>query len=294
MEKLKIKMLPIAILALSVSFFAVWPTFRTAAQKTDKPANSPAIVQKDSTGKPNAGSAADKNAQLSSQDVEKIMQEVKNALKGWQKEWPNVKMEIEKALKEVDIQKINAEVQASLAAADFDKIHTEIETSLKEIDSENINAEVAQAMKGAAEEIKLALKDIDGAKISTEIKQAMAAIDWKKIDREMADAKGISAQQIKKQMAEAKLQMAQSSVQLKESLKNAKVALKNAMAQLKWQQEGLQQLEKDGLIKKGENGNVEYKNGLLYLNGAAQSQEISNKYKKYFEQKSNNSPDSDE
>ena len=46
--------------------------------------------------------------------------------------------------------------------------------------------------------------------------------------------------------------------------------------------DGLHELEKDGLINKGEKVNIEFKDDILSLNGKPQSKEISEKYKKYF------------
>jgi bla regulator protein BlaR1 len=264
----------VAIVLLFVSVLALWPTFRTAAQKKDKPATSYKRLENDSTRrKSHANGSRSKISNIDQQSIDKAMEEVENSLRNFEeKEWPNVQLEIENALKEVDAAKINSEIAAAMKEVDLDKIKIEIKQALKDVDVAKICAEV-----------KASLKEIDADKICTEVKASLKKVDWDGIHQEIREAQKINAQQIAKQMEEVKNQMAHLKVDMKEQMKNASKQMAKAMEHLQLMKDGLQALEADGLIKKGDKVNIEYKDGIMYLNDVPQTKEVSDKYKKYFE-----------
>lgn len=257
---MKNKSLRIVLIVLSVAIattLTIWPTFRTAAQSKDKPATKAA---KSKPATPANKSASPKPgykvSPVDQADIEKAMKEVEQAMQNLQNvELPQVQIEIEKAMKEIDMNKIQLEVQAALKEVDMEKIQLEVKKAMKDVDMQKINAEIQAAMK---------------------------EVDMKAIEKELAAAKAVNMEQVKKQMELAKEQMAKSKIDIKAQMALAGEQIKKAKAQLQLMKEGLDELEKDGLKKKDEKVNIEYKDGIMYLNGAAQTQQVSDKYKKYF------------
>ena len=249
--------LTISFTILIFATLCVWPAFRTAAQQKNKPANTENKSQKHNpASKPATNGPGRKNSDVDQQDIQKAMEEVQKSMQEFQeKDWPKVQVEIEKAMKEIDMVKIQQEIQASMKEVDMEKIQAEVKNAMKEIDVEKICAEVNKAMK---------------------------SIDMKAIEKELAAVKKINTEELSREMAKVKEELARTKIDLNVQIANAKEQMKKANAQLLLMKQGLDELEKDGLKKKGEKINIEYKNGVMYLNGAPQSKQVSDKYKKYF------------
>jgi chromosome segregation ATPase len=249
-------------LALIVMFL-LWPAFRTAAQKKDKPATTQSKSNKSTGSKPVNHGSGIKNADVDQKDIEQAMKELENTMKELKEtEWPKMQLEIENAMKEIDIVKIQQEINASM----------------KEVDMVKMQAEI----KKAQAEMQKSMKDLDVSKINAEVVKAMKAIDMKAMEKELAAVKNINTEELKLEMAKVKEELARNKIDIKIQLEEAQEQMKKANVQLMLVKEGLDELEKDGLKKKDEKVNIEYKNGILYLNGKAQSQQVSDKYKKYF------------
>ena len=149
---------------------------------------------------------------------------------------------------------------------------------MKEVDMVKMQAEI----KKAQAEMQKSMKDLDVSKINAEVAKAMKAIDMKAMEKDLAAVKNINTEELKLEMAKVKEELAQNKIDIKIQLEEAKEQMKKANVQLMLVKEGLDELEKDGLKKKDEKVNIEYRNGILYLNGKPQSQQVSDKYKKYF------------
>lgn len=247
----------IAVIMLAfVTTLLMWPAFRTAAQKKDKPATTQNKSNNTTGGKSVNHGSGSKNATVDQEDIQKAMEEVQKSMQEFQeKDWPKVQVEIENAMKEIDMEKIQHEIQAAMKEVDMAKIQSEIKAAMKEIDVEKINAEIAKAMK---------------------------SVDMKALEKDLAKIKEINTGEISRQMAKVKEELARTRIDIKTQMAQAGEQIKKAKAQLQLMKDGLDELEKDSLKKKNEKINIEYKNGIMYLNGAAQSKEVSDKYKKYF------------
>jgi len=85
------------------------------------------------------------------------------------------------------------------------------------------------------------------------------------------------SEEFKKQFDSDKLQK-----QIDEAMDKANEGMQKAKNELQQFKEFTSELEKDGLIDKKKGYEIEWKNGNLYINGVQQSQQVTNKYKKYY------------
>ena len=138
-------------------------------------------------------------AEIEQIDGEKIAREIREALKGLDVDMAKMKRDLAKELKEIDVQKINADVQQGLA---------EMQNSLKEIDVEKIKKEVQES-----------LAKVDMTKIKAEVEK-VKDIDFSKMKKEL---KAIQPQ-VENAMREAKVSIDKARVQL-----NAYKSLVNAL-----------------------------------------------------------------
>ena len=83
-----------------------------------------------------------------------------------EKEIRNAKIEVEQALKEVDMQKINEEINTSLKDIDWKEIKKEVDASVSKIDWEKIKKELEEV-----KEINLEKIDIDMKKVHEELER---------------------------------------------------------------------------------------------------------------------------
>lgn len=187
-----------------------------------------------------------------------------------QRELERAQVEMEKAFKDFkmpevpDMQKIMADVQASMKEIDIEKMKAQVEASLKSINTEEMKATVAEAMK-----------DIDAAKIKAETEAALAKVNMEEINAEMEKIKQVDFAQLEADMKKLK-------PEIEASLKKAKVEIEKAKEDIKEFKAFEEGLAKDGLIKK-EVYTVEHADGKLIINGKVQDEAIYNKYRSFLE-----------
>ena len=189
----------------------------------------------------------------------------------------NLDKDIANELKKIDFAKIEQEVRASLKDVDIDKIMKEVEASLKEIDTKKILADV-----------KKELDHIDFDKINIDIKQALtnANIELKKAKEEI---KKIDKEAIKKEIENARLEVEKSreeyaKIDMNKIIKEAQDGIEKAKQELKQVKAMFNEMEKEGLINPKQGFSIEYKDKDLYINGSRQSEQVTDKYRKYFKE----------
>jgi len=137
--------------------------------------------------------------------------------------------------------------------------------------------------------------ELENAQLELERAQAeIAKQDWKKVEAELANAKveverAIKASQaafeiegMQKAMAEAEKSLANQKGKIADEMKKAELEMKKAHEQIGLMQQGMEMMEKEGLIKPNESINLEWEDEIMILNGKKQSKEVSDKYRKYF------------
>ncbi|MES1215028.1 MAG: hypothetical protein ABUT20_05895 [Bacteroidota bacterium] len=95
-----------------------------------------------------------------------------------EKEMANVKIDVEKAMKNIDMPKIKADIDASMATIDWPKIKVDIDASVSKIDWDKMKIEMDKVKDINLDKIKLDMKNIDVElkKIKPEIEKAKAEL----------------------------------------------------------------------------------------------------------------------
>ncbi len=147
-------------------------------------------------------------------------------------------------------------------SVDMPELSTELTKALKEIDSEKINIEINKALKE--------VKDMDWSKIKKDIDEAMEELNKQDFVK------------IKVDMDNMKEELNKMEVNLNIDFGKMKLDLSKAKESLKKFAEMMKEMKADGLIKKGDPINIQWKKGELYINDQKQPANIRDKYKKYF------------
>ena len=174
-------------------------------------------------------------------------------------DFAKIEKEVRESLKEVDIDKILKEVETSMKEVDIEKIMADVRAELKNIDFENINKETRQALADAKKEME------------------KASVEMKKIDRD----------EIKKELENARLEVERnrgeiSKINMDKIMAEAREGIDKAKTALKQLKQMFTEMEQDGLINSKHGFNIEYKDKNLYINGTRQTEQVTDKYRKYF------------
>jgi 5-bromo-4-chloroindolyl phosphate hydrolysis protein len=180
--------------------------------------------------------------------------------------------EMKKTLKElgkIDVEKINGELQKSLAQFNSAGIRTAIDKALRGIDFASMEKSIRKSMNA-----------VEWDKMSDEIKHSLdkakgqlEQIDMKAIEKELETAK----KEIEKSKA------ALSGIDLEKLMKEASNGIIKTGEQLRKQKEMFSEMEKDGLIQQENGCSIEYENNTLYIDGKKQPDAVLQKYRSYFD-----------
>lgn len=200
---------------------------------------------------------------MSMREFDKLQENLDKTLLGVHTQLKNINFDeiqrsIETSLKAVDIENIMKTVSASIKDIDVEKIVAEATASLKNINWEDHSKEVKAALAEAKEELE---------KAKVEIKK----IDKEEIKRELENAR----KEIEKSKAEIK------HLDMDKIMKGAKESIDKAKDEMKLIKTMFNEMEKDGLVNAKDGFSIEYKDKILYINGKAQSDQVTDKYRKY-------------
>ena len=242
--------------AINFKWYAVAATFVAIITSTPwksagsvKPVKPFTIWHNEDTTAPRKKIIEKKERDYTINEVDQAMKELDKAMVTMDK---NIKIDFSKMDKEIKL------AMDEIKKIDFEKIGREVETSLKEINWEKTRAEVDKALINAEVKIK--------------------EVDMKKIRKELEAVKeSIHIEKIKSHIDMEKIQRS-----VQEGLSKAKSGIENAKKELSLLKEFTEALEKDGLISKKKGYKIDIKNNGMYINGSKQSQEVNEKYRKYF------------
>lgn len=180
-------------------------------------------------------------------------------------------VELRKAMREIDAEKIEREIRVSLKNLDVDmaRMKEDITKAMKEVDMAKIEID-----------IKNALKDIDGEKLSRQIKESMAKVDMNKIKIELEKVKEID-------LSKMKLELENIRPEIERSMQEAKKGIEKARQEISSYKNLVHALDKDGLLNKNADYKIEYKNKELTVNGKKLSADAIRKYGEYLDDKRN-------
>jgi len=193
--------------------------------------------------------------------------------------------DLDEALQEIDRGEV--EMQKAMSEIDHDKMEAEIRKAMKatEIDMAKIKEDVARAMKEVDQqkielEVQKALKEVQSEKIQKEVQQALAKVDMEKVKAEVEKIKEVDMVKMKEELA--KIQP-----EVEKAMKEAKVSIEKARKEVTAYRNLVNALDRDGLVNKASNYKIEYKNKELTVNGKKLSDEQTKKYSEYLQGRDN-------
>ncbi|HZH64311.1 MAG TPA: hypothetical protein VEY10_05410 [Flavisolibacter sp.] len=200
-------------------------------------------------------------------DGEKLEREIRASLKDVDIDMAKMKEDIAKAMKEIDMKKINADVEKALNEVDFQKLNIEMQQELAKVDMTKIKADVQNA-----------LKEVNGEKIKLQVQEALAQVDMNNIKMELNKVKEIDVEKMKKELENIR-------PEIERSMKEAKKGIERARIEITSYKNLVNALDKDGLLDKNEDYKIEYKNNELTVNGKKLSAETTKKYSEFLSDK---------
>jgi hypothetical protein len=193
-------------------------------------------------------------------DIDQALEEVERA-----------KIQMEKSLKEINIDKIEKDMRASLEKMqlDSDKMKANLEKAMKDINPDKIRVEIDKS-----------LKDINPDRIKAEVQAALAEIDMNKIKKELNEIRSADLKEIE-------LEMKKIRPEIERSIKEAREDIRKTQSDLKEYKGFIDGLDADGLITKKGEYTIVHKDGELIINGRKQPSKVYNKYKSFLEKHKN-------
>jgi chromosome segregation ATPase len=211
----------------------------------------------------------------SKQEVERTLQnrdwekQMKEALDNVHFDADKMKLQIDEAVKQIDAKKIQEEVQKAMKEVDLEKMKVQLQENLDKVDMQQMKEEIAKAMK-----------EIDMAKIQTDINNSISKIDMDKIKVELDKVKDIDFKGIEENLKKMK-------PEIEKSMQHAKESIDKAKKELEGYKSLIDGLDKDGLIDKNKNYTIEYKNGELTVNEKKQPADVVKKYSSFLKDHKN-------
>lgn len=205
--------------------------------------------------------------------------------------------------KELDAIDKGEEQMRKFNEGEFDKMVENIEKSMKDLDIEKMMAKMD--MEKAMQEAQRSLQAIDLSKMEREldtqrlteeerksIKEELqkAREEMKKAMDEMKNMKKPDQEELKKQMEKVKLDMEKTRKELidekgkiRQEIRNAAGQMQEARKEIKGYQEMVYSMEEQGLLSTKDDYTIEYKNNSITINGKALNEEQNARYRKYFD-----------
>lgn len=187
-------------------------------------------------------------------------------------------MEMQRALKEWDRDKVESEVRKAMKNMEQDmaKMKEELARSLKEVDRQKIDLEMQKA-----------LREIDGEKMKKEISESLAKVDMQKVNAELQKAKAEMEKVNEIDLKKMKEELANIQPQIEKAMKEAKADIAKARKEITNYKNLVNALDADGLLNKKDHYKIEYRSKELTVNGKKLSAEATAKYKEFLEGKDN-------
>lgn len=255
MRRKTFKILPLASTILMSGFIILFPFFGTKAQK----------VKKENPKEQRGGDTPrHKSIIIKNGDLDKALAEIDKV------NLDSINITVKNALASVDFDAIGKSIEASMKAINADSIRLQVDIAMKSIDMQKMQADISKSMA----EAQKAMAELQKSGWQKEFQQGM-----KEMQESLKEMK-LQMPEIKKEMEAAKKEMVNAQLNMKDEMAKAKVDIEKARIEIKELKSSLDEMKKDGLIKEGETVKLEWKNGLLYINGKEQSKAVSDKYRK--------------
>lgn len=178
----------------------------------------------------------------------------------------------QEAMKNIDWNQINAEVNNAIKNINWDEINANVQTAMKNIDWNKINEDIKVSMSNAQTSVdpKIIAENVRIGMQSA--KAAMANFSSEDVKKHVAEA----MEQAKKEVAKAQISMTQSRHSITQSNKEI-AATKEAQSKY---QLLIKKMAEDKLIDAEKGYVIAVKNGVLSINGEVQPAAVKDKYSK--------------
>lgn len=190
-------------------------------------------------------------------DLDDVLTELENV------EWIDankLQLELNEALKGLNLEKIQKQVALEMKNIDFEKIMKEAKASIAAIDFEKINKEIAEAMKGIS--------------IDKEIKASLEKINWEDMKEELEKVKEVEMKKVQEELEKVKVEMKDLGPKIKEEVEKAKGEILEFKS-------FIGKLHDAGLLNKNGTYTLKHKDGVLTVNGKAVSNEVYQKHNEF-------------
>jgi len=211
---------------------------------------------------------------LKSKDWDKIRREIEESID--KIDFDKIKLDAQKAIRDIDVEKIQREVEESISKIDFDKIEKEIRLALKDVHVKFDKEE----LEGLKEELKKARKEIHEELNKQELRKDMEKfkkLDLKDLESELEEAR--------KEIEKAKSEIDLDRLDMKKEMEDAKIDIQEAKKELKGYQEMIYEMEEEDLLNTGDDYKVSFINDELYINDKRQPDSTTEKYRNYFKKR---------
>lgn len=237
----------------------------------------PSEKRSDDTGKP---AARDFDREL--EQLEKARVDLRKAENI---DWEKMREDIEAAVRNIDVEKIRLQTEQAIVQIDIEKLQKEIQESIAEIDFDAMQKDIKTAMHE--------LRNIDTLQIRKEMEQArkemQATLNSEQFRKDLEKAKNIDLIEVKAEMERAKEEMGKAKIELehaqkttREEMQKAQIEVEKAGRELRGYQEMVYKMENDGLLNTNEDYTIEYRDGVLSINGTKMENSVTEAFRKYF------------
>ena len=229
--------------------------------------------------------AGDRDLDKEIRDLEKARIHLKDV------DLKKIQADINLSLKEIDLDQLKLDITTSLKDLNLEKIQLDLQTSIAKIDMDKIQKDIEKALENA--DVKIDPKEMEEIKkelnkVKVDIRNNFNEADLKK---EMEELKKINLKDIEKDLEEARKEIEKAKISIdldkadiKIDLENASKDIEAARVELKGYQEMIYAMEEEGLLSTKEDYSISYTGDELSINGKKQPASIVSKYKKYFKQ----------
>jgi len=174
--------------------------------------------------------------------------------------------QIEAAARQIDLDKIQSEARAVIKKIYFEKLSRDIDRAVASIDKAQLDKDIACAMT--------AIPKIDKEQLRNELRTALEGVQLDQLKGQLENAK-----------KDLRLQQRNLGRELEQLRPGISPELRDTRRQLQQLKDAYQEMERDGLIEKGPNNRIQFRDGELYINGEKQTRGVSEKYRHYFKKR---------
>ncbi|MBI1342386.1 MAG: hypothetical protein GC171_05545 [Terrimonas sp.] len=182
---------------------------------------------------------------------------------------------------QVNMEKMQKDLAASMKELDASKIKMQVEQSLKQVDFEKIQRDIKDAIAKIDLDDHLTKEELE--KMKAELQHSLAEVNMDKISKEIEKVKEIDFSRMEKDLAKARKELEGLGPRMEKEMEKAKVEMEKARTDLQVTKSFIDELGRDGLISKDNDYTIKHQKGELIINGNKQPAAVYDRYRRYLE-----------